>query len=49
MTQDVFNMLLVNSPFFCIFIYYAKKIGDICERLAKLEGKVEEFHRNFQK
>ena len=49
MSQDLFNMLLVNSPFFCIFIYYAKKIGDIAERLSKLEGKVEQFHENFKK
>lgn len=38
MEQEVFNQLLANSPFFVIFLYYAKKIGELSERVAKLEG-----------
>jgi len=38
MTQELFNQLLANSPIVGVLIWYARKMSDINERLARLEG-----------
>lgn len=40
MTQELFNQLLANSPIVGVLIWYARKLTDINERLARLEGVI---------
>ncbi len=49
MEQEVFNQLLANSPIVVVLLYYARKIGDLSERIATLEGFLYENHRKHKK
>lgn len=49
MEQELFNQLLANSPFFVIFMYYARKIGELGERIAQIEGIINEQHQRYHK
>ncbi len=49
MTQELFNQLLANSPIVGVLIWYARKMCDIDERLARLEGAIYYAHTRKNK
>lgn len=46
MSQELFNQLLANSPIVGVLLWYARKLTDIAERLAKMEGII--YARYYQ-
>ena len=41
MEQEVFNQLIANSPVAVVLLYLLRQISVISERVARIEGKIE--------